>query len=560
MADERDRFDFDKAAIAQMENIRRIGLRRLHCREKIDDFVQETLLRAFSKRCQLREPAKIDRWIAAIARNLAREWNRKKRNEPTTDRREAVDWRTPHDALEEAETREAMRKAFGRLNAADRELLRKRYLEEASYAELQERYGLSYSAVGVRLHRAKKRLRKIYMSITAALAFFFGGYQRAAMGGAFMMSKAAKIAIAAVVCGALIGSFYWAHQAAQERAAHERTNQTARGALNLSGNGKVADAAHKEKELGETETAAIQEENSAQTHADGSKEEDGKSEKIRNFRYERYDRTGDIEAFYFAYWEIRAAVNRVKNGELELSDVHALIDGYGFNPDWALFLRIDVKKQMGLPLSELERSNHMRGEIAIRHLLRQRYSDDRPKMKSQLKPIGDLARWAKQHAPDEYEIVWKHFFKTSAPSPGSLKTYLPVDAYVDWTYGSFFESLSLLPDDAKIFTEYFAKREAAAPAPAPVNIPPKASRPAPPAAVDPGAAESSAPPPSDPPSPPAKPAEFEAAEAEAEMERHGVQERLRRLAESHPEWAMRLLIWAEEGRKRAPAPPAPPRR
>ena len=558
MADERDRFDFDKAAVAQMENIRRIGLRRLHCRDEIDDFVQETLLRAFSKRCQLREPAKIDRWIAAIARNLAHEWNRKKRSEPTASQREAVDWRTPHDAVEEAETRKALRKAIGRLTAADREILRARYLEEASYAELQERYGLSYSAVGLRLHRAKKRLWKIYMSITAALAFFFGGYRRAAVGGVFMMSKAAKTAIAAIVCGALIGSFYWAHHAAQEKATHERTGQTARGALNLSAaKGKVADAERQEKGQGQKKTAAAQTENGgAQTHASGSEENDGNPKKIRNFKYEGYDGTGDIEAFYFAYWEMRAAVDRVKSGELKLSDVHALIDGYGFNPDWSLFLRIDVKKQMGLPLSKIERSNHSRAEVATKQLLNKRYSEDRPKMKSQLKPIGDVARWAKQHAPDEYEIVWKHFFKTSAPPPGSLKTYLPVDAYVDWTYGSFFESLSLLPDDAKIFTEYFGKREAAVPAP--VNIPPKTSRPASPAAVDHDPADSSAPPPPAPPLPPAKPVEFEA--AEMERQRHGVQKGLRRLAESHPDWAQLLLIWADERRKRAPSPPAPPRR
>ena len=43
---------------------------------EIDDFVQETLTRAYAKRDQLRDEAKFDRWIAVIARNLAAEWNR----------------------------------------------------------------------------------------------------------------------------------------------------------------------------------------------------------------------------------------------------------------------------------------------------------------------------------------------------------------------------------------------------------------------------------------------------------------------------------------------------
>ena len=38
-------FNFDEAAVSQMENIRRIGLRRLRNRGEIDDFVQETLTR-----------------------------------------------------------------------------------------------------------------------------------------------------------------------------------------------------------------------------------------------------------------------------------------------------------------------------------------------------------------------------------------------------------------------------------------------------------------------------------------------------------------------------------
>ena len=163
-----DPFNFDEAAVLQMENIRRIGLRRLRNRSEIDDFVQETLLRAYAKRGQLRDEAKFDRWVAVIARNLAAEWNRKRREQPIDEIPETPDFRTPHDALEEAEERQRLHRAMGRLNEDDREMLRARYFDEASYEELQERHGLSYSAVGFRLHRAKARLRKLLTSTAAA--------------------------------------------------------------------------------------------------------------------------------------------------------------------------------------------------------------------------------------------------------------------------------------------------------------------------------------------------------------------------------------------------------
>ncbi len=199
-----DLFNFDKAALSQMENIRRIGQRKLRNRAELDDFVQETLLRAYSKRRQLRDTEKFDRWIAAIARNLAREWNRKKREEPMEEPPELIDWRTPHDAVEEAERNRRLRRAMESLSPADRELLRARYMDEASYAELQAQHGLSYSAVALRIHRAKKRLRKILKSIGAALILVFGGFKRAAWGGVLFVSNTTKVVVGTAAALAVV--------------------------------------------------------------------------------------------------------------------------------------------------------------------------------------------------------------------------------------------------------------------------------------------------------------------------------------------------------------------
>ena len=229
-----DPFNFDEAAVSQMENIRRIGLRRLRNRGEIDDFVQETLTRAYAKRDQLRDEAKFDRWIAVIARNLAAEWNRSafyrnEREEPMDEIPEPPDFRTPHDALEEKEEREQLHRAMGRLNDDDREMLRDRYFDEASYEELQQKYGLSYSAVGFRLHRAKARLRKLLTSTAAAFIAAFAGFKRAAfaIGGIIIMTKSTKIVlgVTAALIAALLGGYLWLE--------HSRPSDNPQSALTL---------------------------------------------------------------------------------------------------------------------------------------------------------------------------------------------------------------------------------------------------------------------------------------------------------------------------------------
>ncbi len=221
-----DKFDFDEAVLAQMENIRRVARRFLRNREEVDDLVQETILKAYAGRHRLRDETKFDRWIAGIARNTAREWNRRafyrnEREEPMDELPDIPDERTPHDALEEKEEREQLHRAMGRLNEDDREMLRARYFDEASYGELQEKHGLSYSAVGFRLHRAKARLRKLLTSTAAAFAAAFAGFGRAAWGGILLMSQTTKIAVGAAVAaaGILIGGYLWLNAGAEPESA-----------------------------------------------------------------------------------------------------------------------------------------------------------------------------------------------------------------------------------------------------------------------------------------------------------------------------------------------------
>ena len=219
-----DKFDFDAAVLSQMENLRRVARRCLRNHDEINDLVQETVLKAYAGRDSLRDTAKFNRWIAGIASKTAFEWNRRalyrnEREAPMEELIELPDFRTLHfqalhDALEEKEKREQLHRAMGRLNDDDREMLRARYFDEASYAELQQRFGLSYSAVGFRLHRAKARLRRLLASTAAAFIAVFSCMKRAAWGGTLLMAKTTKIAAAvAAAAGVLIGGHLWLNSA-----------------------------------------------------------------------------------------------------------------------------------------------------------------------------------------------------------------------------------------------------------------------------------------------------------------------------------------------------------
>ena len=197
---------FDAAVLRQIGHIRAIGRRMLRDRSLLDDFVQETILRVYANRAKLRDPAKLKQWIAGVARNTAHEWNRKKRELRIADVDAIPDERNLHDDLERKERNERVRQALDMLKPVDREMLLARYMEEATFEQLQERYGISYSAVGFRLFKARQRLKKLLTAMKIALAWTLSSMKQNAHGGVLIMTKSTKMALVAAAA-ALIALF-----------------------------------------------------------------------------------------------------------------------------------------------------------------------------------------------------------------------------------------------------------------------------------------------------------------------------------------------------------------
>jgi RNA polymerase sigma-70 factor (ECF subfamily) len=122
-----------------------------------EDLAQETLLEAFRNAHKLRDPSGADRWLAAIARNVCRRWQRRRVSE--------AELRDDHVVteleLDRAELADLLDRALALLPADTRDALVHRYAHDLPHAEIGELLGVSEDAVSMRLARGKLVLRRL---------------------------------------------------------------------------------------------------------------------------------------------------------------------------------------------------------------------------------------------------------------------------------------------------------------------------------------------------------------------------------------------------------------
>jgi len=119
------------------------------------------LLRAWRRRSTLRDDDRRNQWLAAIVRNEAFRQHARVRPDPTAaiEEHEGVEDRRVLETVELADLHAALK----RLNERDRKLLEMRYSEDLSQAEIARKLGIPEGTAKVRLHRARDRLRRVYV-------------------------------------------------------------------------------------------------------------------------------------------------------------------------------------------------------------------------------------------------------------------------------------------------------------------------------------------------------------------------------------------------------------
>jgi RNA polymerase sigma-70 factor (ECF subfamily) len=145
--------------------------RHTNGRPEAEDLFQETFRLVIEKlrRGELREPAKLPGFIAAIARSLAIEHYRKaarRKTEPDSDGLAAVAAATPGPlgSLLAHENAALVRRVIAELdNARDRQILLRFYIAEEDKERISADFGLSSLQFNRVLHRARQRYKELFL-------------------------------------------------------------------------------------------------------------------------------------------------------------------------------------------------------------------------------------------------------------------------------------------------------------------------------------------------------------------------------------------------------------
>ena len=146
-----------------------------------EEITQDTFLKVYQKLSTLKDPNQFSGWLYVIATNLCRAWIRKKRleTEPLEDTEIASIDETYSRYVAEERTkvtveaqREVVKKLLAKLKESERTVMTLHYFGEMTCEEISRFLGVSTSAIKLRLHRARQRLKKEEPMIREALNNF----------------------------------------------------------------------------------------------------------------------------------------------------------------------------------------------------------------------------------------------------------------------------------------------------------------------------------------------------------------------------------------------------
>jgi len=165
------KFDLTAEFQANEHWLRSVLRARLHSQDEVDEVMQEVALAAV-RQDQRKDAPPVERagpWFYRVAVRQALLFRRKRgrvkkmidgyatKVAPTEEDKE----RNPLEVLLWGERQSLVRESLARLPERDRELLLLKYVQNWKYQQIALELGVSESAVEARLHRARKKLRKI---------------------------------------------------------------------------------------------------------------------------------------------------------------------------------------------------------------------------------------------------------------------------------------------------------------------------------------------------------------------------------------------------------------
>jgi len=185
------------------------------------EIMQDVFLKAYQGLSSLRQSERFRFWLYQLARNQCQDWKRKNQAEfqQLTDKT-ADDAYPVDELLILRETLARIMQAIDELPETEKQILKERYLDDSSYAEMQAKHGLSYKALNMRLLRAKQKVRARVEKLLAGIGIFswhdalnkmlLGGVEAVKIG---IKTKLIVAGIALIIILGGTGVFIWhSHQ------------------------------------------------------------------------------------------------------------------------------------------------------------------------------------------------------------------------------------------------------------------------------------------------------------------------------------------------------------
>lgn len=158
--------EWQALVLAQRPWLQALIGRQLSERAAVEDVLQETLAAGVEKEAEREQVGDLRAWLGGVAKrksqdHLRRAIRRARAHERMGDAGEGAEApATPLELLVDAERHGRVREAVRGLPERDAALLRMKYGEGRSYAEIGDRLGIGHNAVANGLREARARLRR----------------------------------------------------------------------------------------------------------------------------------------------------------------------------------------------------------------------------------------------------------------------------------------------------------------------------------------------------------------------------------------------------------------
>ena len=143
--------------------------RMLGNRTAADDLVQDVFFRILKYRKTYRDESHFTTWMFHIARNARFDYFKKHRNEVLLPE-EGIDLPSrgpfPNQQFEKDQETALLKRALAKLPDEKRELLILARYQELKYEEIADLLGVDIGTIKVRVHRAVKELREIFLKLS----------------------------------------------------------------------------------------------------------------------------------------------------------------------------------------------------------------------------------------------------------------------------------------------------------------------------------------------------------------------------------------------------------